>query len=540
MVQKSIKKLCVGLVLITSACNISADATQATSKGFLQPRASSANIAREMMMESNDQHKTSGSWFGELSATAFYQRHWNQGGQTTGLGSFPFWSGSNVMTVGNNIESSTSTPTTTANIDAYQFGLGPVTPGEFAATITLDPIVYQAGLDFMLIMGASAIESGFYMKAKVPLAIYQITYQLTENRPLTAVVYPAGELSIDSSDVTNPATSMSQAFTGFKNENLVGSGDYSPMLFGLINTVATQVISFGDFELTAGYNFILNNNNSVTLAARASAPSGNKANGTYLLEPIVGRGGNFGLGGYAAGHFHVWQGAHENKLIFKFMGDAMHLFTTNTIRSYDLENAGQGSRYLLVANYLNGAYQDQIQNLINYTTLDSNSSFGVEADIAAAFNYTCGHGWSFDLGCEFYGRSAETLEIIGDFSNQTYAILGRQGVGMIGSGGTPTTLCQPTATIGSSVARQDVAGIPSPLVVDAITAANRIALSDLDIQAAAQAAYITSKVFTKIAYEWKDLDYLPFFGVIGELEFSNCLNNALPQWTFAIVGGASF
>ena len=447
------------------------------------------------------------------------------------------------MTIGNNVEASTTSPITLANVDAYQFGLGPVSPGELAATINLNPIVYQAGSDFMLIIGSSAVQSGFYLKAKVPIAVYEITYQLTENRPVTPVVYAAGALSIDSSSVTDPATSMSEAFTGFKNEQLSGVGDYIPMYFGLINTVSTTEIRIGDVELTAGYNFILHGDDSWTLAVRVSAPSGNKAEGTYMLEPIVGRGGNYGLGAYAAGHFHLWQGADDSDLTFKFMGDAMHLFTTNTMRSYDLTSAGPGSRYLLVANYLGGSYQEGpggIQNLINYTTLSSDSSFGVEADIAIALNYTCWRGWSFDLGYELYGRSAETLAITGDFADQTYAILGRQGVGQIVSGSIESYGCQPSATINSSVDRQDFPGATNPLIVDARIASNRISFSDLDIPAAAQAAYITSKLFTKISYEWKDIDYLPFFGVIGEIEMSNCLNNALPQWSVAVVGGASF
>lgn len=540
MVSKTVKKLCIGIALIAQLQKLSAEATISTSKGFLQPRPSSGNIAREMMMESNYQHKKSGGWFGEFSATAFYQRYWAQGGQEHGLGAFPFWSGTNTMTIGDNLQASSASPSVLANVDAYQFGLGPVTPGEFAATINLNPIFYQAGTDFMLIMGASGVESGFYTKVKVPLAIAQVTYQLTESRPVNPVVYPAGTLSIASSSVADPATTMSQAFTGFKNEQFAGNGDYTPMYFGLINTVSTTVIRLADFELTAGYNWIFDNNNSVTIAARMSAPSGNKAECTYMIEPIVGRGGNYGLGAYAAGHFDLWQGAHDDTLVCKFMADALHLFTTNTMRSYDLKSAGPGSRYLLVANYLGGSYQSEIQNLINYTTLASNSSFGAEFDIAIALNYTCCKGWSFDLGYEFYGRSAETLDITGDFSDQTYAILGRQGVGQITSGATPTTLAQPSATIGSSVARQDFAGTPSALVVDATIASNRISFSDLDTQAAAQDAYLTSKAFTKIAYEWNTIDYVPFFGVIAECELSHSLNNALPQWSIAIVGGTSF
>ena len=540
-----------GLAIFSTASVLSASAPSAassasagdgfsTSKGFLQPRASSANIAREMLMEPGAQQPSSGSWYGEFSATGFYQRYWSPNNEMNELGALPFWSGTNLMSIGNNTQASTTAPIVLANVDAYQFGMGPVNPGQNPASIKLDPIVYQAGTDFMFIIGASAIESSFYTKAKVALAVYNITYQLTENNPVTAIPYPAGALDDSGSAVADPATTMSQAFTGFKHEQLTGDGDFTPMVFGLINDVTTTVIKFGDVEVTAGYNFITQNNDSFTIAARMSFPTGNKASGVYMLEPIVGRGGNYGLGAYTAGNVCLWEGNDDDKLTFRFMGEAMHLFTTSTMRSYDLKSAGQGSRYLLVANYLNGSYQDDIQNLINHTTLLSNSTFGAEGDIAVGFNYAY-RGWVFDLGYEFYGRSAETLEIIpGEFLDQTYAILGRQGVASSVDGTTPTTLCQPSATIGSSVDRQNISGVPSALVVDATIATNRIALSDLDRFAAQQKEYLTSKLFTKIAFEWEDVDNLPFIGLIGEFEYSNSSNNSLPQWSLVLVGGVSF
>ena len=489
-----------------------------------------------MLMEQSAKHKQTDNWYGQFSGTAFYERVWNQNSEFNALGAFPFWSGTNQMSIGSNTQSSTTVPLSLANVDAYQFGLGPIAPGATAAGITLDPMVYQAGLDLMFIIGSSSLRSGFYAKAKVPLAIYNINYNLTEENPVTAVAYPAGALSQSGSAVSDPATTMTQAFTGFKNEQQFASGDFTPMNFGLINNISTTLIKFGDVELTMGYNYISKDDNSFTIGVRGSAPTGNKATGVYMLEPIIGRGGNYGLGGYTAGHVHLWEGQDKNMLTFKFMADVMHLFETNTMRSYDLISAGQGSRYLLVANYANGQYQSEIQNLINYTTLTSNSSFGIEGDVAAGFSYAS-HGWSFDFGYEFYGRSAELLEITGDFNNQTYAILGRQGVALITDGSTPCTLCQPTATIGSSVARQDS---PSGVVVNATDTSNRISISDLNVAAAQQAAYMTSKIFTKVAFEWENTDYLPFIGLIGEFEWSQSSNNALPQWSLALVGGTSF
>lgn len=555
MVNKSMKKLFVGLAVLSTAANLSADAVQSTSKGFFQPRAASANIAREMLMQQyGNQHRNSEGWYGEFAATAFYQRGWNENSvdsgatdsQVSGMGAFPFWSSTNAMSVGNSVTTAAGVVSTTPNVDGYQFGLGTTTAN---GSVELDPIIYQAGADFMFVVGSSANEPGFLFKIKAPIAVYNINPNLSEVEATNAASYAAGALTTGTgaAAVTIPAgVTMTQAFAGTTGDQPT-LGDYAPMQFGLINGVQSTGAKFGDIEMTAGYSFVSNEDNSVAVAVRASAPTGNKATGVYMLEPIVGRGGNWGLGGYAAGHVSLWEGNNDNKLTFKFMSDVMHLFTTSTMRSYDLTDNGGGSKYLLVADYNSGVYQSSIQNLINVSTLASNSSFGVEGDVAVAFNYAA-RGFSVDLGYEFYGRSAETLAITGDFDTR-YAVLGHQGVGQVG--GTPATgsnACQPFATM-QNAAAPSAATIVSTAVITSATpdaignatiAGNQVSLADLNVAGAAQSAYLTSKIFTKLAYEWENSDYVPFLGVIGEFEFSNCLNNALPQWGVALVGGVSF
>ena len=170
------KKLFVGLAAVSYAATISASADAlSTSKNFFQPRAFSANLAREMLLEGS-KHRDAEGWYGEFSADAVYQRSWNQGNEqgsgvevVNGLGTFPFWSGTNSMTVGTNNGLS--------SLDAYQFGLGSVTG---TGSITLNPLVYQAGADFMFVVGSSANEPCFFAKIKAPVGVYNISPQLTE------------------------------------------------------------------------------------------------------------------------------------------------------------------------------------------------------------------------------------------------------------------------------------------------------------------------------------------------------------------------
>ncbi|AXK60293.1 hypothetical protein [Candidatus Chromulinivorax destructor] len=548
MVNKSMKKLFVGLAVLSTAASLHSEAVQSTSKGFFQPRAASANIAREMLMQPNEQ-KHSDGWYGNFSATGFYQRGWNDNSvdsqsdadsNVSGLGAFPFWSGTNTMAVGNSATTAAGIVAGTPSVDGYQFGLGTTST---AGSINLNPIVYQAGADFMFIVGSASHEPGFLFKIKAPIAVYNINPNLTEVAATPAANYNEGQLSLSTTDVAIPTgATMTQALAG----NLGDAptlGNYTPMQYGLVQGDISTGAKFGDIEMTAGYNFISNEDSSFSVALRASAPTGNKATGQYMLEPIVGRGGNWGLGGYTAAHVNLWEGSNDNRLSFKVMADVMHLFGTDTVRSYDLTENGGGSRYLLVADYNAGVYQNSIQNLINVTTLASTSSFGVEGDVAVGFNYT-GGGFSFDLGYEFFGRSAETLEITGDF-NTRYAVLGHQGPGTATDGSVASFAAQPGATMRNAVAQTDIVqtgtvATTADALGDARLTANQVSLADLNVEGAQQSAYLTSKIFAKVGYEFAQNDYVPFVGVMGEFEFSNSLNNALPQWSVALVGGVSF
>ncbi len=529
MVKKSMKKLFVTLAAF-SAVSLSASAdTLATSQNFFQPRAFSANLAREMLMEGS-KHRDSDGWYGEFSATAAYQRSWTQdvrnsdGGaeladSVNGLGVHPFWSGTNVMTVGTNLSGS--------NLDAYQFGLGSVSAN---GSVTLNPIVYQAGADFMFIVGSSANEPCFFAKIKAPVGVYNINPNLAEV-DATAVAYPNFGLSSTTGTIADPASTMTQAFAGnLAGGQTSGLGEFIPMQYGLIDGDQSTGAKFGDIEMTAGYRFVSNDDNSFSVAVRASAPTGGSAQGVYMMEPIFGRGGNWGLGGYVDGHVKLWEGNNDNSIQMKLIANAMHLFNADTVRSYDLTANGGGSKYLLVANYNNNVYGSQIANLINYSTLASTSSFGVEGDAALAFTYM-GRGWSLDLGYEFWGRSSETLVITGDFSDNAYAVLGRQNLDQTYS------LCEPLATISVAQAQTNTA---TATIVDATDSANRIVAADLDVTGAQQNTALTSKVFTKVTYEWTDSDYRPHLGVMGEFEISTSDNNALPQWGVSLVGGVSF
>jgi len=506
--------------------SLSATSDVSISKNLFLHRAFSANTARELLMEGHVNPTDFDGFYSYFGIDGAYQHSWNQS-DDQGTGAFPFWSGTNTMTVGTNSSNS--------SLDAYQFGLGQVTTN---GSITLNPIIYQGGVDLLLYFGASINDPGVFMKLKAPLGVIGVNPQLTESPATPATNYAAGALSINSNPVSDPALTMTQAFAGNLSGGQSKNGDFLPMEFGLINGQQQSGAQFGDIEMTLGYNFIADEDHQFGIGLRASGPSANKPTCQYLLEPIYGRGGSWGVGGYIAGEMKLWEEAANKSLTVNVMGTVMHLMQTTTTRSYDLIANGAGSKYLLVADYAANSYQGVVQNLINLSTLQSQSSFSAEGDASISLSYLS-NGWAVDFGYNFWGRTAETLEISDSFAQNRYAILGRQGVAL---SSTPTVngnqLCQPSATISESA---DNTTTTSTTVVSALTPSNRISgNSAFDTTAAAQASCSTSKLFAKCSYSWLDYHLTPHIGVAGEFEISTSVNNALAQWGVALIGGMYF
>ncbi len=531
--SKRLHLLFAALTCLATA-TMSANSDVSISKNLFLHRAFSANTSRELLMEGHIEATDFDGFFSFFSFTGAYQHSWAQDA-SVGIGALPFWSGTNVMTVGTNLSNS--------SLDAYQFGLGTVSSN---GSIELNPIIYQGGSDFLLFFGASTNDPGMFLKLKAPLGIIGVNPQLTENPAVLGTAYPAGAIQVTTTAYADFATTMAQAFKG----NLSGgqsatTGDFLPMQYGLIDGTQLSGAQFGDIEMALGYNFICDEDYLFGVAFRASAPSANKPTGEFLLEPVFGRGGSWGVGGYIDGKAKLWEDHANRSLTVNVMGTILHLVkTTSTIRSYDLTANGAGSKYLLVADYNNNTYQGVIQNLINLSTLESNSSFSAEGDASISLTYLS-NGWAADLGYNFWGRTQEILSINDTFPANRYAVLGRQSVGATNGtgGGTPSTLCQPSATISSSEAAVALDGNTgaTATILPATTPANRISgNSAFDLLAAEQSSASTSKVFAKVSYSYLESHFSPHLGLAGEFEISTSANNALPQWSVALIGGMYF
>ncbi|NBX78311.1 hypothetical protein EBQ93_03005 [bacterium] len=126
-----IKQSCILSLTFFSTCMF----TQDSSQNAFFPRPFTTDMAREIILQSDawTGNADGDNGYGTAQITMQYYRNIHEN-KATGIGSLPFWSNSNNMTIGNNIN---GVDNERANVSAWQFGLGSVSE---QGTITLHPL----------------------------------------------------------------------------------------------------------------------------------------------------------------------------------------------------------------------------------------------------------------------------------------------------------------------------------------------------------------------------------------------------------------
>ncbi|NBX78312.1 hypothetical protein EBQ93_03010 [bacterium] len=575
MNKTSIKQLFfVGLCILAQYTHTT------TNNSLFIDRPFGADIARELILEQNAWTKQCHGWFGTLQVAGQYTQSW-ESNSSTGLGAYPFWSGNNTMTVGSNLSPTPigggplQAPDVLYDVDAYQFGLGPVTEHD---TITLNPIISHAGVDILFFIGAHEDEPGIFLKVNAPIGTTIINPRLTETNPDFSVPYPGGafNLQYNPDDILPldptpaPYANMVQAFAGDaasgkfisyqKNQDdpisytpVTSIGIYYGLVYGKINGKINSGTQFGDIDIALGYNFLASETSHAALLLRGTIPTSKAPTAEYIFEPIFGNGSHWGLGAEFFAHHTFYE---ENEHCLQFWVDvyATHLFKSKQTRSFDLTANGPGSRYLLTSGFAtNGDSMYQVQPLINLSSLVVASSFNYFTDGALSLRYEHTN-WNAQIGYNFTGRGSEKLIVINAMPEDSYAVIGRQ----INADdyGDLTYAVQPNAKINgvlanpildvNDIAANTVQGIrptsnllPDPFALRADE--NMISGNDaLNITDQQLAAAWTSKLFINGGYIHHESDYAPSIGLFGSAQFSHSQNNATNAWSIGLTGGFSF
>lgn len=532
----------------SQSCN--ADCQNPISKNLWQPHAFSNYASQEILIMKNlDLETGNDCWINRFGAATEYMQGFNN---CSGLGAMPFWSGTNTMTIGNNDGK--------ADLDAYQFGLGNViTAGDtgIAGTITLNPKVQHVGTEFLWYGMQNQDKPGAYVKVKAPLGAMIITSDVCQT--------PIEESQEGILDYFMPPSlyfpSVGASLQG-------GTYLQSPLYnYGALACNRQSTVRFGDITVSVGANLVAKEDALFAIGAKISCPTGNVPTAQYMLEPIFGRAGHWGVGGEIFGHYRhdMDRTCGADAINVWFQGEIMHLFNGRTgMRSFDLKANGKGSKYLLLQHFryifttdlATDYYSADITiPALNVTTLPVKSSFGIEGNFALMVDFIrdC---WNVSIGGEFWGRSTENLTIdccaiqsFGgflnnevDFNLNNYAVIGRQNMNIQNDGTTPAYV-QPNATINRSLDAFNGAGpIPTGLVNGAL-AQNRLSTDyqqSLDICGAAASKIFTGKILGEIGYTWSECEHVPHVSIFGGAELAARHNSWPNLWSVGLQASLQF
>jgi hypothetical protein len=305
---------------------------------------------------------------------------------------------------------------------------------DYNSSFSITPKIQNALVDLDLYWGLDNIYEGLYVRLSGPITWTK--WNLNFDEPCDIVTtgsYDAGYF--DANVMFN--NQLNQNFGDYaqgssplntNSINNVASGtltgvQFEGLQFAKIERCARTATGFAELRMELGYDFLESENYHLGANFQLAAPTGGRRKATFAFDSVVGNGNHWEVGGGITGHYTFWKSQDESKKAGLYLDLSLtHINNAREQRTFDLCNR-PNSRYMLaegmtatvpflVAGTANTTPIAQFNNVFtpvaNLTTLNVNVRTNVQADLALMFNYTS-NNWGFDLGYNFWARSAEKI-----------------------------------------------------------------------------------------------------------------------------------
>lgn len=351
-------------------------------------------------------------------------------------------------------------------------------PSDYQSTLEFAPRIENVLLDLNFYMNFESRVNGLFFRFHMPICYTRWDLNFSE------CMISSGTLSDDAgyfAPTAIPRSSLLKSFSQYACGNTitdVPNITFDRLNFARFNRSVQTKLGIADMHAILGYNFVNARDYHFGAGVRVAFPTGNSPEGDVLFEPIIGNGKHWELGAHITSHGILWRNPEDENIYFGFYFDAniTHMFQAHQRRTFDLKN-NPLSRYMIaerlgrpITNALVGAsdtagtnpvvpnaqFKNEFTPLANLTTFNVNVSMAAQADLAAQFTYA-DHGFTWDIGYNFWGRSCEKISrshnqcisscpTTAEFASDTWALKGDAQVfgfaSASGDGATPITLGQ--------------------------------------------------------------------------------------------------
>jgi hypothetical protein len=337
--------------------------------------------------------------------------------------------------------------------------------------------------------------------------------------------------------IENNGGGVDEAANAVVVANMTEAFQQADWKYGKISQCSMKKTGLGDIEAKVGYEWLDHSPTHMESYFGLVIPTGNKNDGEYVFEPIVGRGKNFGIMFGSSLGIDLWENATGDMNIrYELANHFEWLFQNTQVRSFDLKNR-PWSRYLPVyanleqaqeAQALVGSNEPYARNMstpgINVFTQKVKVTPGLTTDINTAFQFT----WKklqIEGGYNFLAKRAENIEL--DCPWQVGPALKHY----VGAGQT-----NPIRTIeGNKYYEQIVNSLVPPLTparLIPVSVANYetvlIQEADLNLNSAATPSLFANTFYATVGFHAYDREY-PLFGNFGASYTFSKNNNAVPR-----------
>ncbi|MBN1549130.1 hypothetical protein JW872_00550 [Candidatus Babeliales bacterium] len=307
----------------------------------------------------------------------------------------------------------------------------------------------------------------------------------------------------ETSIINQGTTSGFETLTNyFKNTDAT----YGPN-YGRIDSVERDKVGLDDIQCKIGYTPVKRDNGHLGFYLVGTIPTGRDRSAVNMFAPVVGsKNGSFGLGAY--GDVELLK---RDRVRMSFMSDLKYryVFSHHEMRSFDLTNNGDWSRYLLVVT--NASRLDS-QPAINYLTCSADIAPRSTIDFWNALHIAWHTHWNFETGYVFWWRQSEKI------TTGSCCTITDNGVGIFDMAGAlaGSAVSAGTANITMSAAGTNVATSDASFTT--------IQTSDLNLCSGAHPSSWSHKIYGAFAYDndWGKV------GFGGSYEFA--AHKALEQW----------
>jgi len=302
---------------------------------------------------------------------------------------------------------------------ADYFGL----PTDFKSELHFEPVMINAILEPYIFW---QFARNFFVTAYVPcgytrwdMNMHECVVERGEN-PLAPGYF---------SDTETPRENLLERFSSFASGAKVpqiANTEFHHLHNARINPCSLTKTGMTEGVFTLGWRPVAGESIILDLYVRGAIAGGNKPEGIFLFEPILGNGHHGELGGGISFECMMWEcEPSEERVFFSFDFVASHLFSTKQRRSFDLCNK-PNSRYMLASKFgmpieqnlvglvqgneatPSAQFKREFTSVANLTTGDVDVSIPAQVNLSFLITYEKKQMyWTFGYG--FWRRSCENI-----------------------------------------------------------------------------------------------------------------------------------